>query len=66
MTWTQPLLKVNGGDVTSVRCAECSEELGEEKAAPRCPDGRVRFFCVPERGGDPAYSCFVMWCRRHH
>lgn len=56
----------NGGAPTVVRCANCGTELEDEKAAPRCPDGKVRFFCVPQRGDDPQYSCFVTWCRSRH
>lgn len=66
MAWTQPLLHVNGGEPATVKCANCGAELGEDKAAPRCTDGRVRFFCVPERGDDPQYSCYVIWCRSRH
>lgn len=60
------LTHVNGGEPHIVKCANCGTELGSEKAAPRCPDGRVRFFCVPERGDDPQYSCSVQWVRRHN
>lgn len=57
---------VNGGSPYVARCANCGEELGEERAAPRCPDGKVRLFCVPERGNDPQYSCYVQYTRRRH
>jgi len=66
MAQPQLLLHVNGGAPTVVTCANCHTELGDNRAAPRCPDGKVRFFCVPVRGDDPAYSCFVTWCRSRH
>ncbi len=63
---TPLLLHVNGGSPAKITCANCGEELGDNKAAPRCPDGKVRFFCVPERGNDPQYSCFVVYTRSRH
>ena len=65
MAQPQLLLHVNGGDPAIVQCANCGAELDSERAAPRCPDGKVRFFCVPERGNDPQYACFSQWCRSH-
>lgn len=60
------LTHVNGGAPHIVSCANCGTELENEKAAPRCPDGKVRFFCVPdpERHDPPEYSCFGRWCLR--
>lgn len=66
MAQPQLLLHVNGGAPAVVQCANCHAELDDHKAAPRCPDGKVRFFCVPEKGDDPAYSCFVQYCRSRH
>ncbi len=60
------LLYVNGGAPVVVKCANCGTELDDNRAAPRCPDGKVRFFCVPVRGDDPTYACFVQWCRSRH
>lgn len=60
------LLHVNGGEPHVTKCATCGTTLGDDRASPRCPDGRVRFFCVPERGDDPQYSCYVQWIRSRH
>lgn len=57
---------VNGGEPVIVKCAQCGTELGKEKAAPRCPDGKVRFFCVPVRGDLPEYACFSQYVRSRH
>ena len=61
-----PIKHVNGGTPVEISCANCGASLGNEKASPKCSDGKVRFFCVPERGNDPQYSCFVEWSRKHH
>lgn len=69
MAWTQgqlPLLYVNGGTPHIVKCGNCNVELGNERAAAKCPDGNVRFFCPPERGDDPQHSCYMTYRRSRH
>lgn len=68
-TWQQmdlPWTFVNGGESRTVKCANCAAELGNERAAAKCTDGKTRFFCARERGTDPQDACFVSWTRRQN
>lgn len=64
--WTQPIVHSNGGEPMKIICAACGTELGNQRAASRCLDGKVRFFCVPERDDPSEYSCYVQWTRSRH